>query len=97
MPRTLHTGPRNRDLRDATGRKMHDPALKAAFGLDRRANWPDEGMPNRYIGNVQVWVQPKGEPLRRFKHRAMAVCPYCYRVTTAGKLHQHIFACNGMD
>jgi hypothetical protein len=51
---------------------------------------PVEGMPERIINGVRVYVRPlpAGEPGQRQSLRVMAICD-CGRHVAVGRLHQH--------
>ena len=62
------------------------------LGLKRTAKLPKEGMPERLIQGVRVYVKPSesgGTRARRAcKHRVMAICE-CGQHVPTGRLHQH--------
>lgn len=66
----------------------HADEVLAMLGVERL---PDEGMPEREIQGVRVYVAPK--PPRDGRHmqrlRVMAICA-CGRHVAVGRLHQHI-------
>lgn len=80
-------------------RPSHEWALKLRFGLaTSRAKWPSDGIQNPddstktiYAkgdwGWVELWVDPIIPNVKR--HRAMARCPVCGAVMSAGRLQQH--------
>ena len=71
---------------------MHSPEMMETLGLKAGAHLPPEGMPERLIQGVKVWVTPyvEGRPRKSSIHRVMCKCPSCERVLSAGRLHQHI-------
>jgi len=60
------------------------------LGLKRTANLPKEGMPERLIQGVRVYVKPSAStPARRScAHRVIAICT-CGQHVPTGRLHQH--------
>lgn len=62
------------------------------LGLKRTAKLPKEGMPEREIQGVRVYVTPStsgGTRQRRScKHRVFAICD-CGQHVPTGRLHQH--------
>ncbi len=56
----------------------------------KEAKWPDEGVPERLVQGVRVYVTPiSRQPGRKSsKHRAMAICN-CGKHVPCGRLHQH--------
>lgn len=69
--------------------QLHDAQRKVAFGLDRKAKWPDAGMPPREINGITHFVLPKVVVYNGLNRRCLAVCPDCGRFTCAGHLEQH--------
>lgn len=67
--------------------------MKALLGLRPGQKLPAEGMPERLIQGVRVYVTPKGAGRKRIlkssKHRIMAICGQCYAHVSVGRLHQH--------
>ena len=61
--------------------------MHAMLGVKRL---PDEGMPERLIQGIRVYVKPivrvKGS--KSSKHRVMAICK-CNQHLSVGRLHQH--------
>ncbi len=64
---------------------------------------PDEGLPCRMLGNVNVWATDKATMQvekaqrdghignkRAVVHRVKAECPECGECMSAGRLHQHL-------
>lgn len=68
-------------------RVAHDADVKELFGLDRKAKWPAEGVPERVIQGVRCRVDPI--TAGRFSIRARAVCPDCGKDMPIGRLAQH--------
>lgn len=66
-------------------RPAHAHHILQLLGVKRL---PDEGMPERLIDGVRVYVAPRLRPGRRF-HRVTAICD-CGRHIPVGRLHQHI-------
>jgi len=67
--------------------------LHELLGLDRTADLPAEGMPEREIQGVRVYVKSKSddpEVSRSRPHRVYCVCPMCEQHMSAGRLHQHV-------
>lgn len=65
----------------------HDPAVKILFGLDPKAKWPKEGMPERRIQGIVCWVEPLGTYANFM--RARCICPECGQRFPIGRLKQH--------
>lgn len=71
------------------------------LGLGPKAKLPPEGMEERLIQGIPVWVNPLPEPKgpnpwsvsgrahRRFALRVRARCPQCAKETAASRLAQH--------
>jgi len=67
------------------------------LGLAPKAKLPPEGMPERLIQGIPVWVDPLpevklnryGRPQRRFALRVRARCPQCEKEFAASRLIQH--------
>lgn len=88
-------------LKNSYGRTAHDPDVKELFGLNRKAKWPEDGLPSRYIQQILCWVDPIPQRhvldvKRNFQLRAMALCPICNEqkgknsvAIPIGRLHQH--------
>jgi hypothetical protein len=87
------------------GRTMQKDAfasdIKELFGLKSTQHWPKEGMPERTIQGIRLYVNPlapledrttiwRGRLARKTMCRLMAVCPVCDRHVTYGRLHQHM-------
>jgi hypothetical protein len=72
---------------------MHSHEMMEALGLKPGAHLPKEGMPERLIQGIRVYVKPSGEKTsarsNSSKHRVIAICPGCNRHISAGRLHQH--------
>lgn len=64
----------------------HD--MYALLGVKRL---PDEGMPERLIQGIRVYVKPlpDGKPRHRQSLRVTAICD-CGRHIAVGRMHQHI-------
>ena len=70
--------------RDATAADMRE-----YLGLARNAKLPAEGMPEREVHGVLVYVAPLNPATsRRRLHRIYAICT-CGTHVPAGRLHQH--------
>jgi hypothetical protein len=56
---------------------------------------PAEGMPERLIQGIRVYVKPlpDGKPRQRQSLRVTAICDDCGRHIAVGRMHQHI--CKG--
>jgi len=73
----------------------HTSYVMEMFGLPAGSRkWPDEGLPPRTVQGILVWVEPKERAKRTFGarskfHRALALCPACGKVLSAGRLFQH--------
>jgi len=68
------------------GAVFHDGDAKEAFGLDRKAKWPEHGMDPQRVQGVTMWVQEVGStPLIR----ALCKCPVCYKTMAIGRFNQH--------
>jgi hypothetical protein len=65
----------------------HSGHVKALLGLDANAPLPADGMPERVVHGIAIWVAPlvKG----RFALRVRARCPVCGTEVAAGRLYQH--------
>lgn len=68
------------------------------LGLKRTAKLPKEGMPEREIQGVRVYVKPstfvgRGYSRGGLRHRVFAICD-CGRHVPVGRLHQH--KCKGV-
>lgn len=50
--------------------------------------WPVKGLPETLVGNVVIYVKPKGSEHGR-PHRAIAICPDCSTHVPFGRFHQH--------
>ena len=81
-------------------RNMWSPEMMETLGLKPGGHLPKEGMPEREIQGIRVYVKPANEPIigkyythRNTKHRVIAICPGCNRHLSAGRLHQHV--CKG--
>jgi hypothetical protein len=65
----------------------HSDEIHRLLGVKRL---PDEGMPERLIQGIRVYVKPiervKGR--KSSKHRVMAICR-CNQHLSVGRLHQH--------
>ncbi len=61
------------------------------YALLGTAKLPAEGMPERGIQGVRVYVKPlpEGKPGQRQSLRVMAICT-CGQHVPVGRLHQHI-------
>lgn len=84
---------------------MHSGEMLETLGLKAGGHLPIEGMPERVIQGVRVWVTPAParrdpESLPKFgpsvrtsgkssTHRVMCECPTCGAVLSAGRLFQH--------
>jgi hypothetical protein len=88
------------------GRNMWSGEMMKTLGLKAGGHLPKEGMPERVIQGIRVYVKPAPESvvvvkhfgkrvgiLKRSNHRVMAICPGCKRHLSAGRLHQHV--CKG--
>jgi hypothetical protein len=75
----------------------HSYEVYALLGLAPKAKLPPEGMPERLIQGIPVWVDPLpevklnryGRPQRRFALRVRARCPQCGKETALSRLIQH--------
>lgn len=70
---------------------MHSGEMMQELGLKSGGHLPAEGMPERTINGVTIYVLP-AEPStgrKSSKHRVMAICPVCNRHMSAGRLNQH--------
>jgi hypothetical protein len=70
---------------------MHSDEMLKTLGVEG-SKLPLEGLPQREIQGIQVWVvphvpHPNGR--KSSKHRVLCACPNCGRVLSAGRLHQH--------
>jgi hypothetical protein len=67
--------------------QAHSSDMHVLLGVRRL---PDEGMPERLISGVRVYVKPivrvKGR--KSSKHRVMAICK-CGQHLSVGRIHQH--------
>jgi hypothetical protein len=65
--------------------QSHD--IHALLGVKKL---PDEGMPERLIQGVRVYVKPivRVPGVKSSKHRVMAICR-CNQHLSVGRLHQH--------
>lgn len=66
---------------------MHSGEMMEALGLKAGHHLPAEGMPERLIQGVRVYVlAAKPTAHKSSAHRVMAVCPACERHMSAGRL-----------
>lgn len=88
-------------LRNQYGWHQSVDHMKVHFGLGAHAPWPAAGMSARVVDGVRLWVEPlqskeerqflwNGHRCHRNPHRLMAECPVCGKVTSYGRLHQHL-------
>lgn len=61
--------------------------VKTLLGLDPKAHFPPEGMPEREVQGVRLYVTPERGDKRR-KHRVFAICE-CGTHVPAGRMFQH--------
>lgn len=75
-----------RDDWNAQSGDMHE-----LLGLGRTADLPAEGMPEREIQGVRVYVKPLDPATSHHRpHRVYVICPMCEKHMSAGRLHQHV-------
>ena len=79
-------------------RPMHSRDMLVQLGVTKL---PKEGMPERLIHGIRVWVVPhvpvmglerwsnKPKLVKSSKHRVMCACPGCGQTVPAGRLFQH--------
>jgi hypothetical protein len=88
------------------GRNMWSGEMMKALGLKPGGHLPSEGLPEREIQGIRVYVKPAtptkittnvfGTHIwKSSKHRVIAICPGCERHLSAGRLHQHICKTGG--
>jgi hypothetical protein len=54
---------------------------------------PDFSTGEVVISGITVWVEPSNKGPKgksRFGHRVKAACPFCHKVTSYGRIHQHM-------
>jgi len=75
--------------------RLDNEQIKKALGLPDKAKLPRYGMKIIEVEGWKLWVDPLGfrYQIRRhshFKpHRAMAQCPKCGKIVSAGRIAQH--------
>ena len=62
--------------------------VKVLMGLRPEAKWPTDGLWPRVIQGVMIRVQPLKAGRKR--HRVLGECPVCGKVTSLGRLGQHL-------
>lgn len=81
-------------IRDESGsRNAWSPEVMKALGLKPGGHLPEEGMSERVIQGVRVYVKPaenrREQGYRKSsRHRVMAICE-CGVHVSVGRLHQH--------
>lgn len=78
-------------LRDGRGLNLHWWRLYQALGLNPKRHLPAEGLSERMVGNVPVWILSKQDAAAvGLFHRILCRCPDCGWEGSAGRLHQHL-------
>lgn len=74
-------------------RNVHSGGMNLLLGLPLKAKLPAEGMPEREVQGVVLWVAPLVADRKTVRgHRVRARCPHCAKEMSAGRLFQHV--CN---
>src|SRR4051812_24727306 len=87
---TLSDDLRGVDDRHGRNYPLDHQDLYRFLGLNPNKHLPKDGLSERKIGNVLVWVVPKIEGKRQDAARTLCGCPTCNKIFTAGKLAQHM-------
>lgn len=64
--------------------------IKELLGLEPTSKLPRKGTPPVLVDGWLIWVEPVRECTRGKVHRALAQCPTCYKVFSAGRIGQHV-------
>jgi hypothetical protein len=72
--------------------QMRNDHILELFGLPSSYPIPADYKASRQIGNVMVYIYPRGVAKKEFgvNRRVVASCPKCYRMICAGHLDQHL-------
>jgi hypothetical protein len=68
--------------------QMRNDHILELFGLPPNGPIPPDYNDERQIGNVKVYIVPRGAI--RLKRRVVALCPQCNEIVCAGHLDQHL-------
>jgi hypothetical protein len=77
-------------IRGSRGYNAHSHELLAMLGVKKL---PPEGMEMRTIQGIRVYVEPlvkRADGKKTSVHRVIAQCPQCFKVMSAGRMHQHV-------
>src|SRR5262245_43259257 len=86
-------------IRNRYGTNIRSYELLPLLGLKPKGHLPTDGMPEREIQGVRIYVKPYVQRPPRHnasKHRVMAICK-CGRHISVGRLHQHLCAAQAVD